>query len=97
MIQAHTLLVDESRFCSWLQWKRENAAKQPTASVSAAGSSLAPLSPPAAAGGGGGGDESDGGTAAVDIVEAPAMPEGLSKMEQMKVSISDHPPHGLRE
>ena len=96
MIQAHTLMVDESHFCSWLQWKRENAKQQPAASVSAAGSPppAPPAPPPAAAAAS---DGSDGGTAAADNVETPAMPEGLSKVEQMKVSISDHPLHGLRE
>ena len=59
MIQAHTL----TRFCSWLQWKRENAKQQPAASVSAAGSPppappASPAPPPAAAAAG---DGSDGG------------------------------------
>ena len=76
-----------------------NAKQQPAASVSAAGSPppappAPPAPPPAAAAAG---DGSDGGTAAADNVETPTMPEGLSKMEQMKVSISDHPQHGMRE
>ena len=86
-------MVDGLRVCSWLQWKRENAAKQPAAPVSGAGSPP----PPAAPAGGDGGGGSDGAAAtAADNVEAPAMPEGLSKMEQMKVSISDRP-HGWCE
>ena len=84
-------MVDGLRVCSWLQWKRENAAKQPAAPVSGAGSPPPPAAPAGGDGGGGSDGAADGTAAAADNVEAPAMPEGLSKMEQMKVSMFDRP------
>ena len=85
--------------CSWRQWKREQQSALSTLSAVSAFSggaqSTATVAAPAVtastegasvAGGAGG-----GGAAAVTVPggDAPAMPEGLSKMEQMKVNVSE--------
>ena len=88
--------------CSWRQWKREQQSALSTLSAVSAFSggaqSTATVAAPAvtastegASVAGGGGAGGGGAAAAVTVPggDAPAMPEGLSKMEQMKVNVSE--------